>query len=342
MAKRPEDRFLDYLEGRLSNREADALEAALAADEDLQRSFNAYRRLLDTEQDLRDLQPELAARFDVKVMEAIAAADSRLWSRLAAAWREHQRVVIASAASLATAVIVLVVAIDVPPPSGSVRSAEPLAVRTELGSEEGGTSGDAAQSSNAAAPAEAKRDAAPAIAPPAAAPLRQQNVTAAAKVQDRPLLIRKPAAPLADAPARPSSFGVAADQEERLRRKETSRPQMLESQASVGAAPRGDGASDGVRKPADRSSAAKTITLQIPADEFATWLTRGARAAVVAVYQMNNGRSVQRIICDNAEVLYVDPARGEVRVRVSGKEAAQIEAARQQGKVALSPKRVNP
>jgi len=127
-AKRPEDQFLDYIEGRLPADEAERFEERLDSDGGLRRSFTAYKELMALERDLHAVQGALQPAFDAKVMRAVEQAEEGVLQRWQRWWEGHRRLLIASGAAFATVVIALRVGMEAPEKASFVL---PAAVRDE-------------------------------------------------------------------------------------------------------------------------------------------------------------------------------------------------------------------
>src|SRR3990167_7956368 len=66
-----EERFLDYIEGTLPEKERRELEEALSSDKELERSFERYLKVIEAEKVLAKESAKLSPHFERKVMERI-------------------------------------------------------------------------------------------------------------------------------------------------------------------------------------------------------------------------------------------------------------------------------
>ena len=104
-----EEKFLDYLEGRLSAEENAAFERALETDADLRESLQAYRHVLEAEQILAEESYTLGSHFSVQVMDRIESEVMCPWWRFGLSRRAWY----ASVASCACLVLVVLAGLDV-------------------------------------------------------------------------------------------------------------------------------------------------------------------------------------------------------------------------------------
>jgi|GEM_PF-1289938 len=116
--------FLDYLEGKLNQRQVDKFEAVMAQDNDLKREMQSYKRLMQVEQKIAAREFALSAASSVKVMERIeeiGSLRSGRWSM----WSQWSKRAIGIGAVVATACLALVIGTDMATVSLDMNSSEP-------------------------------------------------------------------------------------------------------------------------------------------------------------------------------------------------------------------------
>lgn len=102
-----EDKFLDYLEGKLSETGRQALESALQSDAALKKSFDSYKKVLGAEQIIHSQKHEMNANFAVKVMDEIEKKNKGYFRRLFMEMSSNSRVLTRTFASIAILVCVV-------------------------------------------------------------------------------------------------------------------------------------------------------------------------------------------------------------------------------------------
>lgn len=108
-----EARFIDLVEGSLSEEEEEKLRALIEADADLKSSFEAYCKVVKLEEQIRLESYSLPENFSKKVMGSLTNSPSFI-RRLMMEYKHKQKAIIGAVATLATLVLVVKLAVDTP------------------------------------------------------------------------------------------------------------------------------------------------------------------------------------------------------------------------------------
>ncbi len=132
MARNLEEKFLDYLEGSLTEREAAEMKSALENDGDLQSAFRAYQRVVAVEKRLAGEEHKPGPQLAVKVMDRLEDESSGLVRRLYMAMSKKSLQLASGAAFVATLVMVFALSSKVPGGPLQRRASEQMVESTGL------------------------------------------------------------------------------------------------------------------------------------------------------------------------------------------------------------------